>query len=119
MLKHLFVVTSLTCCPLLIGCKQSQDPASKAKTEMHQSQEEKIKATIKAALAESQHDTSTDSSRVRSVCTHCGAWKESDPGQIVLSLTDGAQPGSPEEKQVLEAKKSEAPFFVRHLAHCD
>jgi hypothetical protein len=86
--------------------------------EFSKSQEEKLKSQIEALVAGSKHDTSTDSSRVRSVCTYCGAWKESAPTNIIVSLMEGAAPGSPEAKQIADAKKTEAPFFVRHLEQC-
>lgn len=85
---------------------------------MSKSQEEKRRGQIDALVGGSRHDTSKDSSRVRSVCTYCGAWKESAPTNIITSLMQGAQPGSPEAKQISEAKKTEAPFFVRHLEQC-
>jgi hypothetical protein len=86
--------------------------------ELSKAEEKKLERKIDRLIAESKHDTSTDSSKVRSVCTYCGAWKESSPTNIIMSLMEGAQPGSPEAKQVAEAKKSEAPFFVRHLEQC-
>jgi len=85
---------------------------------MSKSQEQKIRGQIDALVAGSKHDTSKDSSRVRSVCTYCGAWKESAPTNIIMSLMEGAPPGSPEAKQIADAKKTEAPFFVRHLEQC-
>ncbi len=86
--------------------------------ELSKAEEQKLKDQIGSLVAESKHETSTESSRVRSVCTYCGAWKESSPTNIMMSLMEGAQPGSPEAKQIAEAKKSEAPFFVRHLEQC-
>ena len=56
--------------------------------------------------------------RVRSLCTVCGAWRESDPFTIVQSLSEGALPNSPQAEEIAAAKRSEAPFMKRHLESC-
>jgi hypothetical protein len=112
MLNRLFNVALSSACLVLFGCNQTSNTTSS------KSEEEMVKHKIDALVAQSKHDPSTDSSRVRSVCTYCGAWKESDPGKIVLSLSEGAQPGSPEQKEINDTKRTEAPFFVRHLEQC-
>lgn len=55
---------------------------------------------------------------MRYLCTHCGAWREADPVRLIVSLSDGAKPGSEDEKAITDAKKTEAPFMVRHLERC-
>src|ERR1041385_5110921 len=109
MINHWSLVV-LGGCVLLLGCGRSR--------EFSKSQEEKVKSQIEALAAESKHDTSTASSRVRSVCPYCGAWKESAPTNILASRMEGAAPGSTEAKEIAAAKKTEAPFFVRHLEQC-
>jgi hypothetical protein len=116
--NHLWSLVILSCCALLLGCGRSQTEASRDKTDLSKAEKKKLELKIERLVAESKHDTSTDSSKVRSVCTYCGGWKESYPSNIVISLMEGAQAGSSEAKQVNEAKKSEAPFFVRHLEQC-
>jgi len=103
MMNRLTLVVVFSSCAML-GCEKTP--------------EAKLKSQIETLIAESKHDPSRDSSRVRSVCTYCGAWKESSPTNIIVSFMEGAQPGSPEAKQIEEAKKSETPFFVRHLEQC-
>ena len=117
-MNRVSLVALLGCCVLLIGCGRSEEVASQDKMKISKSQEEKLRGQIDALVAGSRHDTSKDSGRVRSVCTYCGAWKESAPTNIIVSLMEGAQPGSPEAKQISDAKKTEAPFFVRHLEQC-
>ena len=118
MIRHLSLMVLLGCCALSLGCRESEKQTSLDGVVANKSQEEKLKSQIESLVAGSKHDTSTDSSRVRNVCTYCGSWKESSPSNIITSLIEGAQPGSPEAKQIAEAKKSEAPFFVRHLEQC-
>jgi hypothetical protein len=118
MIDRLSLASALACCVLLIGCGRSQEPVPQDSMKMSKSQEQEIRGQIDTLVAGSKHDTANDSSRVRSVCTYCGAWKESAPTNIIMSLTEGAQPGSPEAKQIADAKKTEAPFFVRHLEQC-
>jgi hypothetical protein len=112
------LVIVLGCWICLLGCGRPQEAAPQDNTKMSKSQAEKLRGQIDELVAGNQHDTSKDFDRVRSVCTYCGAWKESVPTNILISLMEGAQPGSPEAKQISEAKKKEAPFFVRHLEQC-
>ena len=66
-------------------------------------------------------NSSTDTSgknRVRYLCTYCGAWREADPAKLIVSLSEGAKPGSEDEKAIVDAKKTEGPFMVRHLEKC-
>src|SRR3972149_99206 len=78
MVNRLTIVVVLSCF-VILGCERTP--------------EEKLKSQIETLVAESKHDTSSDSSRVRSVCTYCGAWKESSPTNIIMSLMEGAEPG--------------------------
>src|SRR5258708_10719798 len=117
-MRNYWLLITLSCCAMLLGCKPSQGENSNTKMEINQTQEAKLKAKIDALIADDRRHPSTDHSRVRSVCTYCGAWKESSPTNIVVSLIEGAQRGSPEAKQISDAKKTEAPFFVRHLEQC-
>jgi hypothetical protein len=55
---------------------------------------------------------------VRYLCTYCGAWRETDSVKLIVSLSDGAKPGSADEKAIADAKKTEAPFMLRHLEKC-
>ena len=118
MINRVSLVGLLGCCLLLLGCGREQEAAPQDRMKMSGAQEEKVRGQIEALAAGSQHDSSKDSGRVRSVCTYCGAWKESATTNIIMSLVEGAQPGSPEAKQISEAKKTEAAFFVRHLEQC-
>ncbi len=118
MIRHLSLLAVLICGALLFGCGQSEQPMSGQNRGMSSLEQEKLKRQIDSLVAGSRRRTPTDSSKVRSVCTYCGAWKESSPTNIFMSLMEGAPPGSPEAKQIAEAKKSEAPFFVRHLEQC-
>ena len=113
MINHLWFLGVLSCCLLLLGCGP-QDKASREEKK----QMEEVMGQIEKLVAEAERNPSADFSRVRNVCTLCGAWKESSTTNILTSLMEGAQPGSPEEKQITEAKKSEAPFFVRNLEQC-
>ena len=117
-LRVLSAMAVLGCCALTLGCRESEKQTSLDGVAVSKSEEEKLRTQIEALAAGSKHDTSTDSTKVRNVCTYCGSWKESSPSNIIVSLMEGAQPGSPEAKQIAEAKKSEAPFFVRHLEQC-
>ena len=120
MINYFALSPILISCILLLGCGPSENEPGKSREAMNvsKSQEEKLRGQIDALVAGSKHDTSKDSSRVRSVCALCGAWKESATTNIIVSLMEGADPGSPEAKQIADAKKQEAPFFVQHLEQC-
>ena len=51
-------------------------------------------------------------SPVRYLCSYCGAWREADPVKLFVSLSEGAKPGSADEKAIADAKESEGPFMV-------
>ena len=55
---------------------------------------------------------------VRTLCTVCGAWRESDPSTIIVSLMEGATPATPQAEEIAAAKRSETPFMKRHLENC-
>lgn len=101
---------------LFLGCKKS--PEATAVVEPQKSQEEIFKAKIESLVADSEHDTSTDSSRVRSLCTYCGAWRESDTAKVVSALGGAALLGTTNQNEIQETKRIEAPFLVRHLEVC-
>jgi len=74
---------------------------------------------------DSSHPTSTNSladakgdTPVRYLCTYCGAWREADPVKLIVSLSEGAKPGSADERAIADAKKTEGPFMIRHLEKC-
>jgi len=52
---------------------------------------------------------------VRYVCSHCGGWREADPIKLAVSLSQGAEQGSEFHNEIQEAKKTEAPFMLRHI----
>jgi hypothetical protein len=55
---------------------------------------------------------------VRYLCTYCSAWREADLVKLIVSLLEGAKPGSENEKAIADAKETEGPFMVRHLEKC-
>jgi hypothetical protein len=118
MVHRLTLLVVFGCCALLTACTRPQKPALEDPGSMSKAQEQKLRKRIEAAIADSQHNPSSDSTRVRSVCTFCGGWKESSTTNIITAFMEGAQPNSVEAKQIAEAKQLETPFIVRHVEQC-
>ena len=112
------VISFSTCYVLLIGCERSQEKKPESNMEFKQSQEEILKSKIETLVAESKHDPSADSSKMRSVCTYCSAWTETDPRKVILLMMQGTKTNSSGEKQKSDVKREDADFFVRHLEQC-
>ena len=70
-------------CLALVGCERAELGNSSGTT----------------SLADAKGDTPA-----RYLCTHCGAWREADPVKLIVSLSEGAKPGSEDEKAIADAK---------------
>jgi hypothetical protein len=95
-----FSFLTVISCLAIAGCERAEHGEPAATTSTH-------------SLADLKSKTP-----VRYLCTYCSAWREADPVKLIVSLTEGAKPGSEDEKAVAGAKVTEAPFMVRHLEKC-
>lgn len=106
----------IICALILVGCDRTQDDADTGG--LQRAEVAAVEAKIETLVAESTHDPSTDSSRVRTVCTFCGAWNESDLNQVLGGLFDSAQEQPSQQEKRTEEAATKPPFSIRHLEQC-